>query len=233
MNRHEPTVSEMQCPYCLKEATISFLKVDVPGEVPSVITNFDCPHCLTCESQFHEGDIGTGTGILIECTIKDADDLKRYVNLKESTKITFEKDKTIMVEYTCGRAQISNIGGILDKIVEDLSNLYNVPVDNDNITRFGEEKVCDNSTAKEQIEGLKKMRREKNFKMIIHDPTGLSRVFPKEKTMTDMEGMDLEAFNDENVKHELFENIEDEKEAKDMKKLRETKKTEQMDDNEE
>ncbi|KAM0687307.1 nucleolar zinc-finger protein [Conglomerata obtusa] len=219
-----PIISEDSCPRCTKIGYSRILKINIPNEAPTYISSFTCAHCDFSHRQIHDGDIGDGTGIKIECHFNCQDDLKRTIRMSKFSTVHFCQDGHEF-EYGCGQSGITIVEAIIRDLIGDLGGIFDLNTSTDSVARLDGRgssasssrlssrsthstssflSVMDKKDAKKQIFFLKNMLSDPKFSMIIEDKTGLSRVAPVGKLVGDMEAENLDNFNDERVKHENF-----------------------------
>ncbi|KAM0678077.1 nucleolar zinc-finger protein [Binucleata daphniae] len=222
-NTDSPIISEDSCPKCAKDGTSKILKIHIPNESPTYISSFTCSHCEYSHRQIHDGDIGDGTGVMIECHFNCQQDLQRTIRIQKFCKVSFCQDGHHF-EYACGQTGITIVEAIIRDLIGELGGIFDINVSSESFARFGDKinsssssssvntsrssssflSVCDKSDAHKQIVFLKNMLSDPKFSMIVQDDSGLSRVSPIGKLVTQMEASNLQDFNDERVKHENY-----------------------------
>lgn len=204
-----PMSAAMQCPQCCKEAELKILKVDIPGEVATLISSLQCSHCLYRDNSIHDGDIGNGIGVFISCLFQTTDDLQRYIRLAEGSKVRIEKESAVF-EFVCHVSGIYLVESIIREIIDN----YEI---HNNIDRavptephaFREEEVEESVETKREkgekrVKLLNDILKNPQFLMTVSDNTGTSRVAPVGKMLRDVDGDEMEVFNDDRVRHASF-----------------------------
>ncbi|KAM0674540.1 nucleolar zinc-finger protein [Gurleya vavrai] len=221
-----PLFSDDMCPECQSKGQSRIMKVNLKNEAPLYISSFTCTNCPFSHRQIFDGDVGDGTGIKINCEFNCHDDLNRMIRIQKYARVTFSKENHSYV-YGCGESGITVVEEIIRRLVEDLGDTFDISTSTDSFSRLGEKSsssastssflsAVDKTDAKEQASFLKKMKVDPSFLMVVEDDSGLSRVAPVNALITDMNAEDLNTFNDERVKHDLYEVKIDEESAEDI-----------------
>lgn len=199
-----PTIVEMACPSCKGPALIKVLSVTIPNESPTVISSFECQACNLQESATYDGDIGHGEGVDIACCFSAPEDLKRCIRLPKLSSVKFKCNKDEF-EYSSGVSGIYIVEDIIRNSIRDLAGIFNI--ETASVSSMGERKsvenvVGDRDAAEVQLRMLEGLLKCPKFNMDIKDNTGLARVAPRGKLLSEVANED--DFNDGVVKHNYF-----------------------------
>lgn len=201
-DQNEPIVTSVNCPACTKESYLKVYKVDVPGEVPFLISSIQCPHCYYRDKQVHEGDTGNGVGVSIDCIFKNPKDICRFVRLAENSQIKIQYNNEIF-EFKC----ISSGIYLVESIITDVIESYKTN-GTDKRMALKDVKLSEQNQIR-KISILEDIIKKPDFLMFIRDDTGTSRVAMVDTMLKDIDGTEMELYDDESVKHSPY-NVENE-----------------------
>lgn len=195
--QNKPIIESINCPACTKESHLKVLKVDIPGEVPTLISSIQCPHCNYRDNAIHDGDTGNGIGVSIDCIFKNPRDICRLVRLAENSQIKIQHNRHIF-EFKC----ISTGIYLVESIITDIIESYKT---NETDKRMAHEYVgLSEQDRNKRIRILKDLIENPDFLMTIRDDTGTSRVAMVDTMFKDIDGTEMELFDDESVKHSPY-----------------------------
>lgn len=215
---------KLQCSKCQKKATYKMVKLNTTEEPQVFMTTIDCPNCGPLfQSVVYDVEKIQGNGIKIDCDFKEKADLTRIISLSEMSIVKI-KNKKILYEYKCGINQNTVLETLIKNIIEELCEMFKLgnsatlmktygssesALDLANHLKEMEMKLDEKEKIKKKaismVLYLTDMLNEPNFKMEIHDDSGISRVLPVGKAPTDMIQEDLHSYDDMNVKHKRLQ----------------------------
>ncbi|KAF7683113.1 Zinc finger protein ZPR1 [Astathelohania contejeani] len=184
-----PTVSQVICNNCQGIANMTSMRISIPGEPRQCISSTYCENCHFRETSTFHDESKSGIPILITCNFDCKDDLKRYVALYRHAKISIKKDD-LEYEYESSIDTSNVVESIIQDAIREISDAYSL--------QNAREEDHD---VNEKVQKLKGLLESGKFKMTIEDMSGLSRVSPVDKKISECEYFDLNTFNDERVEH--------------------------------
>jgi zinc finger protein len=179
--------TDLTCLNCGGSASLKYLKLEgiEPVEVISV---FECKKCLIKETNFFNSNRNEENLIRIECNFNSKEDLKRQIYLNKNTNL--EINNTVLnYSFESSESNIYTVEGIILQAIKNLNS------------NEGFSTIKDKDKLREALIELEKILENPEFKLIIEDPVGLSRVGPEGVDLFKIQNKEMEYYDDEKVKH--------------------------------
>ncbi|KAG0439573.1 hypothetical protein DMUE_2338 [Dictyocoela muelleri] len=211
----------LKCSKCNKESRFKKITLKYAEEPNEILTSIQCTKCDQASYEItHNIDKHKNGAIKIICNFNSKEDLSRFVSLREMSIVKF-KGKKVIYEYMPAADEDVVVEMILRTMIYELCQMFELCDSLELTGTYGHTQSTENLvkelSVKEKklgkVDGAEKnaiktvlflteMLQNPNFTLEIKDDSGFTRVYPRGKKPSEVNGDDIEGLNDDMVTHQ-------------------------------